>query len=284
MSNDNQPDQFAQDRSMVAQPDDRSAFTYKRQPDNIGAWRIGEACRKAADASAGDYIDRGLLLLKELQAKGYGIVALDAHPAEQRMSDAARDAEDAVRYRWLRERHWNESTLFVVAGHHSLVRLGTDCPSDERLDAAIDAEIERIDRAEGNRSPIDGNRSMISVPASHVICEVAGVTIIGSPDNVAAARAALEAAPLPAYPEEITPELREVLAWPNFKCAPVAHAFQAAGYPIAKRAEDEQAFVLHWFTKLVLRHGGQWWEKACEEIASLAENARTRRAEAPNAD
>lgn len=208
----------------------------------------------------------------------------DLYCATERMSDAARDAEDAVRYRWLRERHWNESTLFVVAGHHSLVRLGTDCPSDERLDAAIDAEIERIDRAEGNRSPIDGNRSMISVPASHVICEVAGVTIIGSPDNVAAARAALEAAPLPAYPEELTPELREVLGWPNFKCAPVAHAFQASGYPIAKRAEDEQAFVLHWFTKLVLRHGGQWWEKACEEIASLAESARTRRAEAPNAD
>lgn len=52
---------------------------------------------------------------------------------------AAEDARDAKRYRWLRERHWNESTLFVVAGHHSLVRLGTDCPSDDRLDAVIDA-------------------------------------------------------------------------------------------------------------------------------------------------
>ena len=46
--------------------------------------------------------------------------------------------EDADRYRWLRQRHWNESALFVVAGHHSVVRLGTDCPNDERLDAAID--------------------------------------------------------------------------------------------------------------------------------------------------
>lgn len=51
------------------------------------------------------------------------------------------DRRDAERYRWLRERNWNESALFVVSGHHSLVRLGTDCPSGERLDAAIDAAI-----------------------------------------------------------------------------------------------------------------------------------------------
>lgn len=51
------------------------------------------------------------------------------------------DAKDAARYRWLRAQHWNESTLFVVAGHHSLVRLGTECPSGELLDAAIDAAI-----------------------------------------------------------------------------------------------------------------------------------------------
>lgn len=54
---------------------------------------------------------------------------------------AQEDKRDAERYRWLRKRHWNDSTLFVVAGHHSLVRLGTDCPSDERLDEAIDAAI-----------------------------------------------------------------------------------------------------------------------------------------------
>lgn len=51
------------------------------------------------------------------------------------------DTRDAERYRWLRKRHWNESNLFVVACHHSDVRLGTDCPSDERLDETIDAAI-----------------------------------------------------------------------------------------------------------------------------------------------
>lgn len=61
-------------------------FTYTSQPcDNVIAWRIGEACSKASHASAGDYIDRGLSLLKELQRKGYGIADISA---AQRKGDA----------------------------------------------------------------------------------------------------------------------------------------------------------------------------------------------------
>jgi hypothetical protein len=59
-------------------------LTYRNQPDNVGAWRLGEACRRAAELPAGDYIDRGLGLLKELQAKGYGVIALTAAQAETR--------------------------------------------------------------------------------------------------------------------------------------------------------------------------------------------------------
>ncbi|ARP89781.1 hypothetical protein CAL14_05350 [Bordetella genomosp. 9] len=59
-------------------------FTYTEQPcDNVIAWRLGEACRNAAKAPGGDYIDGGLSLLKELQEKGFGVVALDAQPAQQ---------------------------------------------------------------------------------------------------------------------------------------------------------------------------------------------------------
>ncbi len=54
----------------------RDVLTYQKQPDNIGAWRIGEACAKAKPG--GDYIDHGLYLLKELEARGYGIVKLPA--------------------------------------------------------------------------------------------------------------------------------------------------------------------------------------------------------------
>lgn len=57
---------------------EKKVFTYKQQPtDNLDAWRIGEACRKAADEPrCGDYIDRGLILLRELEALGYGVVKL----------------------------------------------------------------------------------------------------------------------------------------------------------------------------------------------------------------
>ena len=53
-------------------------WTYAHQPcDNVVCWRLGEACRKAAEEpKCGDYIDRGLILLRELQAQGFGIVPL----------------------------------------------------------------------------------------------------------------------------------------------------------------------------------------------------------------
>ena len=50
--------------------------------------------------------------------------------------------EDAKRYRWLREQHWNYSDLVVVTRPRQNVKLGSDCPCDDRLDAAIDAAME----------------------------------------------------------------------------------------------------------------------------------------------
>jgi hypothetical protein len=48
-------------------------YNYTNQPDNVGAWRLGEACSKASKDSAGDYIDRGLSLLHRLNEMGYGV-------------------------------------------------------------------------------------------------------------------------------------------------------------------------------------------------------------------
>ncbi len=45
--------------------------------DNVLAWRLGEACNKAAAETAGDYIDRGLALRRRLEDAGFGIVQLD---------------------------------------------------------------------------------------------------------------------------------------------------------------------------------------------------------------
>lgn len=56
-------------------------------------------------------------------------------------ADLAAAQRDAERYRWMRAQQWDTSNLFVVAGGKDRVKLGTDCPSSERLDALVDAAI-----------------------------------------------------------------------------------------------------------------------------------------------
>jgi hypothetical protein len=73
------------------------------------------------------------------------------------------------------------------------------------------------------------------------------------------------------YPDEVTPELSYVLGWPNFKCGPYAQGFREAGYDVPCKAEDEQAFVLHWLVKLVLRHGADWHVHGGKELMALKE-------------
>lgn len=55
-----------------------------------------------------------------------------------RMEGAERDA---ARYRWLRVQYWDESPIACVASPKRAVKPGQDCPSLERLDAAIDAAL-----------------------------------------------------------------------------------------------------------------------------------------------
>lgn len=83
------------------------------------------------------------------------------------------------------------------------------------------------------------------------------------------AREAHEQAAAAPFPDELTPELREVLGWANFRCAPVAHLMRAAGADIETKAEDEQAVVLHWFVTLVLKHGADWWSVARAELTEM---------------
>jgi hypothetical protein len=46
---------------------------------------------------------------------------------------------DAARYRWLRVQHWSKAPLCAVADPKKAVKLGHDCLSMDRLDAAIDS-------------------------------------------------------------------------------------------------------------------------------------------------
>lgn len=73
------------------------------------------------------------------------------------------------------------------------------------------------------------------------------------------------------FPKELTPELRDVLGLMIFHTAPIAHALRAGGKTIARKAEDEQAFVLHWFICLALEHGAEWRTKVREHLTALAD-------------
>lgn len=88
-----------------------------------------------------DLMNQAAELLAKLQddydSKNLALKAAKAmQQAETERADA--NERDAGRYRWLRKRHWSDSTLAVVAVPKRSVKLGEDCPSEERLDAAID--------------------------------------------------------------------------------------------------------------------------------------------------
>lgn len=74
---------------------------------------------------------------------GIGLLAqdLDALRAERdALAEKVKAMEDNDRrYRALRAMAWDRSPLAVVVNPRAAVKLGHDCPSHERLDAAIDA-------------------------------------------------------------------------------------------------------------------------------------------------
>lgn len=75
------------------------------------------------------------------------------------------------------------------------------------------------------------------------------------------------------YPDTLTDDLQEVLGWPNFRCAPIAHLFRDAGADIARKAEAEQAYVLDWLIRLTILHGPDWRAVAAADMQAAQERA-----------
>lgn len=98
----------------------RSAVPFE-DPLDGPVLREADAALSEADALAAD----------ELYALGQERDALKA--------EVERLRADAERYRRLRAQTWFASPLAVVRDPRSAVKLGHDCPSLDRLDAAIDA-------------------------------------------------------------------------------------------------------------------------------------------------
>jgi hypothetical protein len=78
------------------------------------------------------------------------------------------------------------------------------------------------------------------------------------------------------FPSELTPELREILGLMMWTTGPIAHAFRAAGHEIPRKAEEEQAFVLHWLIGLALEHGSEWRKRGSEIIQEMSQTAKAK--------
>ena len=83
-------------------------------------------------------------LSKEMQ--DFIVVSFGLYASNEKLrAENERLREDAARYRWLRNQHWNYSNLVVVTEPRKNVKLGSDMPFEGRLDAAIDAAREQGD-------------------------------------------------------------------------------------------------------------------------------------------
>ena len=63
-------------------PEDRRAYTYQAQPNNIGAARLGCAAYSCREQFKPDSTDQGLTLLQCLQSAGFGVFELSGNKEE----------------------------------------------------------------------------------------------------------------------------------------------------------------------------------------------------------
>jgi hypothetical protein len=81
------------------------------------------------------------------------------------------------------------------------------------------------------------------------------------------------------YPGSLTEDLHEVLGMPNFRCAPIAHAYRDVGEAtIPHKAEAEQAFVIDKLVRFVIQHGAGWRTHASAELGRIRDKLREQEA------
>ena len=61
---------------------------------------------------------------------------------------------------------------------------------------------------------------------------------------------------------ELDETVRFIMGRPCFVLAPYAHRLRELGHKIECRAEDEQAYTMHWLLHLYFKHGADWNKEA----------------------
>ena len=60
---------------------------------------------------------------------------------------------------------------------------------------------------------------------------------------------------------ELNSETIFILGRPNFWCAPIANRMRQLGHDIPRKAEDQQAHVIHLMLEYYEKHGAENWRK-----------------------
>lgn len=100
---------------------------------------------------------------------------------------------------------------------------------------------------------------------------------------------AIETAPI--WPKELTPDLRHVLGLMCFELGKFARVYRVAGEfvaaggePLQRRAEDEQAFMLHKLVGYLFGHGPKWAEAMTIDLDRALKVAMARATAKPEGD
>ncbi len=105
----------------------------------------GVAAEMAAHDTAGRAVTEYLVVAQERDQLKAEIAGLKTGYEAYEQVNAGLKVEvealrkDAERYRWLRIADWWRSPVCVIRNPKEQAKLGSDCPSGDRLDAAIDA-------------------------------------------------------------------------------------------------------------------------------------------------
>jgi hypothetical protein len=102
--------------------------------------------------------------------------------------------------------------------------------------------------------------------------QAAGIAILAI-SMLAAAPKPESQQPKPRMPE-LDDNLRLILGRPNFSCIAIAEALRLAGHAIERKAEHEQAAVIHWLLGFYFSHGNQWAERAEAELKEMHDTTK----------
>lgn len=92
----------------------------------------------------------------------------------------------------------------------------------------------------------------------------------GSPKLEADLRAALLPEPPAAALPPLNDDVRWILGQPNFNCVTTAQLLRSLGHEIERKAEAEQAAVIHWMLGVYMQHGEKFRDECWNVLKTAA--------------